>query len=708
MTAYAAGTPVEPREPLVPPPPDRPGERAGRLLAVATVAPAAAILAALAACWPLLALGAFRPWPAAVVGLPAGGLAGWATGRGAARRAAPARRRTCAAVFALVVVFGVLAAGWASQDVVLRRDPGAYANTAHWIAEHGSRHVPVDWAAFGGRDDALAAGSPAYYPAGDQVVPQFFSGAPMAFAAGEWVGGVRALLLVPALLGALGLLAFAGLVWRLLGEACAVAATALLGLAYPVLHAARSTYSEPLALLALVGGLALLVDASWPRPAGPNRSAPLALAAGGVLGAATLVRVEAFREVALLIPVAVLLALGQRHVGGRRMGGAFALGLAAGSALGAADGLVLAYPYLQDIRDSVVPLAGLLALLAVGGVLVVLLDGRRRLPRLPARAAGLLAPAAVLLIAAGLAVRPWVSPGRQPATSLGGRAVRGMQILEHLPVDPTRTYAEQTPEWVAWAVGWPALVLAVAGAAWLARRAVLRCHRALPAAGPVLFVLLGSAVLVLLRPGITPDHPWADRRLVPSVLPVVVLAAVAGAAGLVRLARSAWPRGSRGALGGAGHVGVVGRFAPATAATVCGVALLLPPGLATAPLVPVRTQAGELAAVRQVCDRLHPGDVAFLLDLRARREWSAPLRGFCHVPAVGVLDRTALPRLLARARAAGSTPVLVATSYPSRISDAGKTPVHVVHLLTYEDARLLHRVPDRPARLYVDVWLGRA
>lgn len=693
MTAYAAGTPVDSHGPLVPPPPERRANRAGKVLAVATVAPAAAILAALAACWPLLALGVFRPVPAALVGLPAGALAGWATGRGAARRAPRVRTGTCAAVFGLVVVFGVLAGGWASQDVVLRRDPGAYANTAHWIAEHGSRHVPIDWSAFGGRDDALAAESPAYYPAGNQVVPQFLSGAPMAFAAGEWIGGVRALLVVPALLGALGLLAFGGLVWRLLGEAAAVVATALLGMAYPVLHAARSTYSEPLALLALLGGLALLVDAGWPRCRTLGRSAPLALAAGGVLGAATLVRIEAFREVALLVPVVVLLALGRP----RRVGGLFALGLAAGSALGAADGLVLAYPYLQEIRDSVVPLAALLVLLAVGAAVVVLLDVRGRLPRVPPRLLAALAPAAVLLVAAGLAVRPWVSPGRQPAASLGGRAVRGMQILEHLPVDPTRTYAEQTPEWVAWAVGWPALVLAVAGAAWLARRAVLRCPGALPAAGPVLFVLLGSAVLVLLRPGITPDHPWADRRLVPSVLPVVVLAAVAGAVGLVRLARSAWPHRTR-----------AGSFVPAGAATVCGVALLLPPALASAPLVPVRTQAGELAAVHQVCAQLHPGNVAFLLDLRARREWSQPIRGFCGVPAVGVLDRTALPRLLARARAAGSAPVLVATDYPSRITDAGASPTLAVHLLTHEDARLLHRVPDRPARLYINVWLGRA
>ena len=32
---------------------------------------------------------------------------------------------------------------------------------------------------------------------------------------------------------------------------------------------------------------------------------------------------------------------------------------------------------------------------------------------------------------------------------------------------------------------------------------------------PALVVAAGSTLLPLLRPGITPDHPWADRRRLP-------------------------------------------------------------------------------------------------------------------------------------------------------------------------------------------------
>jgi hypothetical protein len=214
----------------------------------------------------------------------------------------------------------------------------------------------------------------------------------------------------------------------------------------------------------------------------------------------------------------------------------------------------------------------------------------------------------------------------------------------------------------------------------------------------VLLVLLGSAVLVMLRPSITPDHPWADRRLVPAALPVVVLAAVAGTLALVRLARSAWPPDRSS--------GPRERRIPHAVAGVCGVALLLPTVLATAPLLPFGTEAGELGAVRAVCRQLRPTDVAFLLDLRARREWSQPLRASCGVPAVGVLDRTALPRLMARARAAGRTPVLVAGTYPQRIRAAGLVPTHAVHLVTQEDRRLLHRLPHNRHTLVVDLWLS--
>ncbi|NHC43816.1 hypothetical protein [Motilibacter aurantiacus] len=678
--------------------------RAGKLLAALSTAPSAGLVTALAVAWPLLALGAFVPLTVGLVAVPCGLLAALVSARVSARRAAPAPWWAVAAVLLVAVGAGVLAAWYSSEHLVLRRDPGAYALTGLWVAEHGTRDIPVDWSAFGGPDPALVAESPAYYPAGDSLVPQFLSGQHMVVAVGDWLGGVSGALLAPAVLGALALLAMGGLAARLLGGPAGVLAAAALALAYPVQHVARSTYSEPLAQLLLLGGLALLVDAVAPRAGSASRreTVVVALLAGGVLGAATLVRVEALREAALLIPVCAALAARRRPAGG-----ALAVGLAVGVLVGALDMTVLAEPYVAEIRGSVVPLAvggALLAVVAAGlaglarsGQLRALADralGAAGTARLLARGPRLSA-ALVLLAALVLAARPLLDWGRQDPASPGGRAVAGLQRAEQIVADGSRTYAERTPEWVAWWTGWPAVLLAVAGAAWLAHAAWgRRDDPRYAAAGPVLWVLLASGLLVLWRPGITPDHPWADRRLVPGVLPLVALCAAAAVVAAARWARRRAP--------GAG-----GRTAAALVACIGVLALLVPPALASRPLLDQRTESGELAAVQQACRQFRPNEVALLLDLRARREWSQPLRGVCGVPTVGVLDRTQLARLVAKVREAGNDPVLVAADHPRRISAAGVEPVEAVRLRTREDDRTLLVRPEETVPLAVRLWIGR-
>ena len=53
-----------------------------------------------------------------------------------------------------------------------------------------------------------------------------------------------------------------------------------------------------------------------------------------------------------------------------------------------------------------------------------------------------------------------------------GRVRRPAAALEHLPVDPTRTYAEDTLYWVIWYVGAPAVLLGGFGLALLVRRSL--------------------------------------------------------------------------------------------------------------------------------------------------------------------------------------------------------------------------------------------
>jgi hypothetical protein len=280
-------------------------------------------------------------------------------------------------------------------------------------------------------------------------------------------------------------------------------------------------------------------------------------------------------------------------------------------------------------------------------------------------------------------------------------------------VDGGRTYAEHSLNWVSWYVG-PVVVIAgwlmLAGLAGAATRWWLQSGRGLrssgaPLTGPNVPPWLGPAVvglagtvLTLYRPGITPDHPWADRRLVPLVLPTLVLAAGAGAAWAGRIARRRWPASLL-----------------VTVVAVAGVGMLLPPLLATWPVAGDRTEAGELAAVDQVCGRLEPGDAVLAVDNRTANEWPQLVRGVCGRPAAtlkvvepsvgGPPARAIADRMVA----AGSRPVLIAGTPDGAdlLRELGLDPVLVVDLKTTEDQRYLTRVPNGTQSLPVQVWLAR-
>ena len=49
---------------------------------------------------------------------------------------------------------------------------------------------------------------------------------------------------------------------------------------------------------------------------------------------------------------------------------------------------------------------------------------------------------------------------RSPTTKATEQFIAGYQRSNHLPVDPTRTYAEQSLHWVFWYIGVPVVILA--------------------------------------------------------------------------------------------------------------------------------------------------------------------------------------------------------------------------------------------------------
>ncbi|MDA0635366.1 hypothetical protein OUY22_18240 [Nonomuraea sp. MCN248] len=661
---------------------------AGRVLAVVSVLPALAVAGWLLVALPLLALGVYRPAIAVPLGLAAAALLCLAGTRGPVKavEAVEATAGQVAAVAAVALGSGLFNAVMHGEQLAVRRDPSTYAQYAIWLAREGFLPIPTQVAAFGGPDPSLVFESVGFYAYDGAVVPQFMPGAPLLFASGEWAGG---LFLTPAVLGALAVLTLAGLTARLAGGRWAAVAAVAFACCLPILYTSRTTFSEIASALLLLGGLALVYDALY----GQGRR--LGAALGGLtLGLAVLVRVDALRDVLPVLAFAgVLVAMGRRSPGRPgELGAPLLAGLAAGAGLGLAAGFGLSRPYLTYLSSSLRPLLLICAavvVLTLAGTAAAPLLARVRPPRwLPAAGAAL-----VVLVVAALAVRPWVQTVRRVPDNdedrLTATFIEQIQRANGLPADGTRLYFENTLHWLAWYVGVPALVLATLAAAVLTHR-LLR-GRALPWLLPLL--VIGWATLAtLLRPAITPDHPWAARRLVPLVIPGVILLAVWGAERLRRRVA----KGTRPARW----------VVPA-----CALLLVAPPAVISIGTAFTPVGRGEAAAVAAMCARI-PRDASVLVVERVTGDrFTQVVRGTCGVPTAQVKreDGDTAPgrdvrRLIERVRAAGRVPVVLAAE-ESQVSPYGPA-TWLIGLSTRQDERSLTEPPDGTWSLRINVWMA--
>lgn len=690
--------------------------RAGRLLARVAVASAGTGLLGGLVAMPLALAHLWRPVVALPVLLVVVAVAVRASRCVVARPMPPWSLALCLAV---AVGAGVWAAATHDEHVVLRRDAGSYALYGQQLADKHGLPIDIHVARLGGAevvdDPDVTIASPGFYTQGDgadvTVVPQFLIGTPAWLSVGMWLGGWTGLLVAPAVILAFALLALGALTTATVGPRWAPLVMAATAMTAPVLHAGRSTYSEPAALLALGAALTLVASATEHAVRRAQPAGSMSLLGGLLLGGAGLVRIDALREVVLVVPVIVVLAVRRLPVARPLV-----LGTAIGLAAAGLVDVVLARPYLRLVGGSLVPLIGLGVVAALAGLAVLTwlrrrekgaaqarpLRGRSWPPWLPWLLVGV-----VLLVGVGLATRPWWLVGHQAANAPGGGSIAVLQRAQGLPVDRTRTYAEQSLTWVVWWTGIAAVVLAWVGAglaAYRIGRVLTRREPLPPWLGPFV-VGAGSIVLILVRPGITPDHPWADRRLVVSVLPGVLLLATAAVAQLVRLAR---------------------RRAPlpvlAAAVVVGAVALVGPAWQATRPMDRQRTELGELRAVQAVCASFQPDDVAVLIGERTTNEWVEVLRGICDVPTLGIhVDGTntgtqpgqaallaALRRIVPEVRGGGGRVVLVADREDLLRSAGATEPRQLILLHTLEDQRLLTKRPDGSEPLDINLWAAPA
>jgi hypothetical protein len=673
---------------------------AGRLLGRLSVLPALLAMAWLLTGLPLLMLGWFT-WPLMVaLSVPVAAAAAvsglrWIPDRWPGTRPVPGPGQAhtpwwaVAGVIAVATAFGAEQLIYHSQQIIILRDPASYIQFAAWIAHHGSLPIPQSRAAFGGTHHMLIFASPAYYQVGGSIVPQFMAGLPMVLAAGFWAGGVSAAVLMAPVLGAAAVLTFGGLAARLVGPRWAPLAALVLALSLPEQYTSRSAFSEPLAQILFLGGLCLVIDSLAAGGAGARVTAGLG---GLALGLTILVRIDGISDILLVVPYGGLLLARRRSQAVPLLGG-----LGVGALFGVADGLVLSWPYMVHIRSALLPLAVAASTVLVVTALAVPVLRRRGLPtadRAGRRARWVLRAAAALpfAIVIGLAVRPYVHsvpivPGLRP---------RYRAITWH-------HYLQFSLHWVFWYVGVPAVLLAALGTAVLARR----CLRGgMPVWALPLSTFGWIIVTVLYRPAIVPHQPWASRRLVPGVLPGLILLAIWGASWLI-----AWARRHD--------------YGPVASGAVpfCAAALVVPAAMTTFGLgirdggpLGIRpiaggwalraTESGEIAVVARMCAALPVNSSVVMLDGRVSGRFTEVVRGMCGYPTAVLPHPTpaSVQQVVRGIAGAGRRPVLLAT-FRSALTPYGTGIREIMLLHTRQEEATQSTPPETTNRVDFEVWM---
>ncbi len=264
-----------------------------------------------------------------------------------------------------------------------------------------------------------------------------------------------------------------------------------------------------------------------------------------------------------------------------------------------------------------------------------------------------------------------------------------------------------------WYFGVPVVLLGAFGLAALARR----CLRSLltwkdPTAAARVWALpvmiaVWVIVTVLWRPAVSPDQPWASRRLVPFVLPGLILGAIWA---------SAWLKDLAGRLGRS-------RITSAVVASCCVASLLIPTALTTLDIGVTagpqgsltahgmafkRIGAGELTAVNGLCAAIGPDASVVILDSLTADRFAQVIRGICGTPAAALTKATpaTVSAVVSGIEGVGRHPVLLAQQQ-SELTAYGATPREVVNLLTTQEAHNLTSPPTRTWFIHYTVWMSR-
>lgn len=570
----------------------------------------------------------------------------------------------------LAVGFAVVNAPFASENLLVDRDPDIYTLTAWWLVDNPAPGMPSPSPSLGGAGFPVVEGL---------LRPQGQHLAPALAAVPGWVLGYEAVLAANIAIGACALLAVYWAGRTLVGPWWALLPPTALSVSLPMLAFSRSLYTEPVAMALFWTGCAALVLAVR-----HGRARDLVLA-GTALGAVSLARIDGLLVViGLAVALAGVVVTHPSWWADRRRWWPFLVLVAAvpWAVLAYLDVLLWAGPYIRALAPQLLLMRTAAVAAVVLTLVLVAVPWPQRLRERVARAwpallglgaVGVLAAFAVLL------TRPWWYVARFP---IENTLVSGLQGQAGVPQDPFQTYAELSLNWMAWFVGWPSVVLGVLGLPLLV---LLSRHH--PERLVLVLVALPTTLVYLWQPSITPDQVWAVRRFLPVAFPVLLL----GAAFLLdRLTGSPALRGGRGRRVAAGALAAVGVLA-----------VVVPTGVNLDQLFRSTQKSGVQAGVERFCDQV--GDRPTVVV--GANTYLPTVIAVCQVPAVRVVDGSA--QGLADAVAAlGTDEASVVTGNGPNVAWQGEVPAPTVTIATTVWERVLFGPPHRTLPGSIALWVG--
>jgi hypothetical protein len=519
------------------------------------------------------------------------------------------------AMFGFVLVWLAANFGYAAQNVFATRDPATYNLAARWLMDNPTMHISTHPELFGS-PTGFVAYSPGFSAVSPQLPGHLYAQGnhlmPIFAAIGGWVAGIGGLFRANLVLGALGLIGLYAIGRRIVGPPLALLAVVAMAVSMPMLFVSRDMYSETLMMLFLLGGTAVLHRAvttgrRWDY-----------LLAGLIAGSAAMVRIDSYLAL-LVIVVSAIAVVSIAPLGQRRAAivdaGLLLAGAAAPMTLGWLDVSKLSSGYYHDQHHNIslefLALAGVLAL-APAVVWVAWRPGVRTWVARPGTVRllcrGLVAGLITVFVL--LLSRPLWLTGRYAFN----HTLERWQAEAGVPVDGTRSYNEYTLYWLGDYYGWPTVVFGVVGYSLLLVELVKR--RAL-ALGGMLTLGLAMSGLYLWNANITPDQPWAMRRYVPVVLPLLLVAAVAGLRALA--GRGGWGR---------------------PVAILFGVVAVAFPAVISWPMRTAREEVPQYRQVVAMCRAVGSSGAVVEVDESALNGYGQTVRSYCGVPSLGLIGAT--------------------------------------------------------------------